>query len=88
MEWETWNFTQSNFKTIQFDTSDKTDLKDIISSVNLVNFFSINFEKRPKLDPKFWKKANFWGETVQIKTISTEEGFNYWWEAVLKLYKS
>ena len=35
MELETWNFVQSNFKTIQFDTSDETDLKDIKLSWNL-----------------------------------------------------
>ena len=34
LELETWNFAHINFKTIQFDTSDVTNLKYNISSIN------------------------------------------------------
>ena len=38
-----------NFKTIQFNTLDEMNLKDIIASINYRLFFKgIDFEKKPK----------------------------------------
>ena len=34
MELETWNFPQTKFKTIQFDSSDETNPKDSTATIN------------------------------------------------------
>ena len=83
MELETWNFAQSNFKTIQFDTSDETDLNDIKVPLKKLLFFWWISTNNPKLVPNFDRKLIILFEKVEIKTLLTDGGLNYPWEAIL-----
>ena len=60
MELETRNFDNTNFKTIQFDTLDETNLKGIIWSPNYrFLFWEVNFEKKLKNLISMWKWQNW-----------------------------
>ena len=60
MELETWNFVYMKFKTIQFDTLVETDLKGIITSINLTLFIWVNLKENSKFDENLDKKKIFW----------------------------
>ena len=83
MELETSNFAQGNFKTIQIDTSDERELKDIKAFSNCLLLFWYISRNNPNLVPNFDKKLIFLSEKVKIKTLLTDRGLNYPWEAVL-----
>ena len=59
MELETWNFVYMKFKTIQFDTLVETDLKGMITSINLTFFICVNLMESSKFDENFVKKLFF-----------------------------
>ena len=60
MELESWNFDNTNFKTIQFDTLDETNLKGIIWSPNYrLLFWEANLEKKLKNLIFVWKHQNW-----------------------------
>ena len=59
MELETWNFVYMKFKTIQFDTLVETDLKAMITSINLTFFICVNLMESSKFDENFVKKLFF-----------------------------
>ena len=48
------------FKTIQFDTLVETDLKGIITSINLTLFIWVNLKENSKFDENLDKKKFFW----------------------------
>ena len=48
------------FKTIQFDTLVETDLKGIITSINLTLFIWVNLKENSKFDENSDKKQIFW----------------------------
>ena len=48
------------FKTIQFDTLVETDLKGIITSINLTLFIWVNLKENSKFDENLDKKKIFW----------------------------
>ena len=56
MELETWNFVYMKFKTIQFDTLVETDLKRIITLINLTFYIWVNLKDSIKFDENFGKK--------------------------------
>ena len=47
-------------KTIQFDTLVETDLKGIITSINLTLFIWVNLKENSKFDENLDKKKIFW----------------------------
>ena len=55
------------FKTIQFDTLVETDLKGIITSINLTLFIWVNLKENSKFDENLDKKR-FFGkkDTIQV----------------------
>ena len=59
MELETRNFVYMKFKTIQFDTLVETDLKGIITSINLTLFIWVNLKENSKFDENLDKKRFF-----------------------------
>ena len=48
-----------NFKTIQFDTLIETDLKRIITLINLTFYIWVNLKDSIKFDENFGKKLFF-----------------------------
>ena len=48
------------FKTIQFDTLVETDLKGMITSINLTLDIWVNLKKSSKFDENLDKKKIFW----------------------------
>ena len=87
MELETWNFAQINFRTIQFDTSDETNLIDILASIKSYLFFG-RFQEKAKFGSQFWQKTDFLCEKHQISILLTDRGFNYPFAAILRSLSS
>ena len=56
------------FKTIQFDTLVETDLKGIITSINLTLFIWVNLKENSKFDENLDKK-DFLGKKIQFKYL-------------------
>ena len=80
---EDLKFAQINFRTIQFDTSDETNLKDILASKKILFIFLIDFKKKQNLVANFEKKTDFLCEKHQITKSLTGRSFNYPWAAIL-----
>ena len=67
------------FKTIQFDTLVETDLKGMITSINLTFFIWVNLKESSKFDENFGKKSFFFlVKSNKIRhELHTESLFNH-----------
>ena len=72
-----------NFKTIQFDTLVETDLKGIITSINLTLFIWVNLKESSKFAENFGKKlfllvkSNKIRHKLQIQSLTLTFGISF-----------